>query len=79
MKLNLTRPLAFFDLETTGTNIAKDRIIQIFILKVHPNGQGREPQLSGKSGTSHSQRCQQTHGNYRPRRQRRSHIQRNCQ
>ncbi len=44
MKLKLTRPLAFFDLETTGTNIAKDRIIQIFILKVHPNG--KEESLS---------------------------------
>ncbi len=38
MKLNLKRPIVFFDLETTGTNIAKDRIIEIFILKVYPNG-----------------------------------------
>lgn len=38
MQLNLTRPLAFFDLETTGTNVASDRIVEIAILKIHPNG-----------------------------------------
>ena len=38
MKLNLKTPLAFFDLETTGINIAQDRIVEISILKVHPNG-----------------------------------------
>ncbi|MBK7130440.1 MAG: 3'-5' exonuclease [Crocinitomicaceae bacterium] len=37
MQLNLTKPLAFFDLETTGLNISKDRIIEIAILKVHPD------------------------------------------
>jgi DNA polymerase III subunit epsilon len=38
MNLKLTRPLAFFDLETTGVNIATDRIVEISILKIHPNG-----------------------------------------
>ena len=38
MKLNLKRPLAFFDLETTGVNVASDRIVEIAILKVHPDG-----------------------------------------
>ena len=38
MQLNLTRPICFFDLETTGTNVAKDRIVEISILKVFPNG-----------------------------------------
>ena len=33
-KLTLTRPLAFFDVETTGLNIATDRIVEISILKV---------------------------------------------
>lgn len=36
--LNLTKPLAFFDLETTGVNVATDRIVEISILKVHPGG-----------------------------------------
>jgi len=38
MNLNLTKPIIFFDLETTGTNIATDKIIEISILKVFPNG-----------------------------------------
>ncbi|QED37625.1 3'-5' exonuclease [Antarcticibacterium arcticum] len=38
MELKLTRPICFFDLETTGTNLAKDRIVEISILKVFPNG-----------------------------------------
>lgn len=38
MKLNLNRPICFFDLETTGTNVATDRIVEMAILKVHPNG-----------------------------------------
>lgn len=38
MKLNLKNPLIFFDLETTGTNINTDRIVEICYLKVHPNG-----------------------------------------
>lgn len=37
MELNLKKPLAFFDLETTGTDIAKDRIVEISIFKVNPN------------------------------------------
>jgi len=38
MKLNLTRPLAIFDLEATGLNIAKERIVEIAILKINPDG-----------------------------------------
>ena len=38
MLLNITRPIVFFDLETTGVNIVKDRIVEISILKVFPNG-----------------------------------------
>lgn len=38
MKLNLKVPLCFFDLETTGTNITSDRIIEIAVIKVMPSG-----------------------------------------
>jgi DNA polymerase-3 subunit epsilon len=38
MKLNLKNPVVFFDLETTGVNIASDRIVEISYLKVYPNG-----------------------------------------
>lgn len=37
-KLKLTRPLVFFDLETTGVNIATDRIVELSYYKVFPNG-----------------------------------------
>ena len=38
MKLQLTRPVAFIDLETTGTNLATDRIVEIAIVKVNIDG-----------------------------------------
>ena len=38
-KLNLTKPICFFDLETTGINVSKDRIVEIAILKVFPSGE----------------------------------------
>lgn len=38
MKLNLTKPLVVFDLETTGLDLVKDRIIQISYIKVWPDG-----------------------------------------
>ena len=38
MELKLTRPICFFDLETTGIDVAKDRIVEIAIFKVFPNG-----------------------------------------
>lgn len=37
--LKLDRPLAFFDLETTGVNPVKDRIVEIAVVKLHPDGQ----------------------------------------
>ena len=39
MQLNLRNPLVFFDLETTGIDIAKDRIVEISMVKVMPNGE----------------------------------------
>ncbi len=38
MQLNLKNPLVFLDLETTGTNIVTDRIVEISYLKIYPNG-----------------------------------------
>ena len=38
MKLNLKRPIIFFDLETTGLDIAKDRIVELCYIRVEPNG-----------------------------------------
>jgi DNA polymerase-3 subunit epsilon len=39
MKLNLKVPLCFLDLETTGVNISQDRILEIAVIKVMPNGE----------------------------------------
>lgn len=36
--LHLKRPLVIFDLETTGTDLSKDRIVEIAMIKVHPDG-----------------------------------------
>ena len=42
MKLNLVKPIIFFDLETTGTDISKDRIVEICYIKVFPDGREME-------------------------------------
>jgi DNA polymerase-3 subunit epsilon len=39
MKLNLKNPLLFFDIESTGLNVASDRIVEICAIKVLPNGE----------------------------------------
>lgn len=38
MNLQLTRPLVFIDLETTGTNLSHDRIVEIAIIRLNPDG-----------------------------------------
>lgn len=38
MDLNLKKPIVFFDIEATGLNVVNDRIVEISLLKVHPNG-----------------------------------------
>lgn len=45
MNLNLTKPLIVFDLETTGLDLVKDRIIQISYIKVYPDGREERENL----------------------------------
>ena len=45
MKLNLTRPLVVFDLETTGLDLVNDRIIQISYIKIYPDGKEERENL----------------------------------
>ncbi len=42
MELNLKKPIIFFDLETTGTNTVTDRIVEISMIKIMPNGEEHE-------------------------------------
>lgn len=42
MELKLTKPIIFFDLETTGVNFQTDRIVELSYIKVHPNGKEEE-------------------------------------
>ena len=39
MQLNLKKPIVFFDLETTGVDILHDRIVEISLIKIMPDGQ----------------------------------------
>ena len=55
MQLNLRNPLVFFDLETTGINIVKDRIVEISYVKVFPNGK-EETKTPDKSRYAYSPR-----------------------
>ena len=45
MKLNLTKPLVIFDLETTGLDLVRDRIIQLSYIKVYPDGKEERENL----------------------------------
>lgn len=45
MNLQLTRPLVFFDLETTGLNVGKDKIVEICLLKVYPDATQEEKNI----------------------------------
>lgn len=42
MKIAEQRPIVFFDLETTGTNITTDRIVELSVIKIHPDGEREE-------------------------------------
>lgn len=42
MNIHLERPIVFFDLETTGTNVSRDRIVEIYAKKILPNSQEEE-------------------------------------
>lgn len=56
MKLNLKKPLIIFDLETTGLDFIKDRIIQMSYIKVSPDGTEVRKNLLCQSGKTNSTR-----------------------
>lgn len=64
MKLNLKNPLVFFDLETTGTNINSDRIVEICYLKVYPNGNEESKTMRINPGMHIPEAASAIHGIY---------------
>lgn len=60
----LQRPLLFFDLETTGTETAKDRIVQIGMVKVHPNGKRESKEWLVNPGIAIPVEASTVHGIY---------------
>ena len=64
MKLNLKNPLVFFDLETTGTNINSDRIVEICYLKVYPNGNEESKTMRINPGMHIPEASSAVHGIY---------------
>ena len=62
MDLKLTTPIVFFDLETTGINIAKDRIVEISLLKVFPNGTEEQKTTRVNPGMPIPPRASAIHG-----------------
>ena len=64
MKLNLTCPVVFFDLEMTGTDINKDRIVEICYLKVWPNGNEDAHTMRINPGMHIPEESSKVHGIY---------------
>ena len=64
MKLHLDRPIVFFDLETTGVDVVKDRIVEICLLKVYPNGNEEARTLRINPGMHIPEEASKVHGIY---------------
>ena len=64
MKLNLTRPIIFFDLETTGIDVAKDRIVELCYIKVFPNGNEESKTMRINPGMHIPEASSEIHGIY---------------
>lgn len=62
MALNLQRPLAFFDLETTGVKVGKDRIVQIAIVRAMPDGARERWECLVNPGVPIPKEASQVHG-----------------
>ena len=64
MKLKLEYPIVFFDLETTGVDIANDRIVEICLLKVFPNGNEESKVMRINPGIHIPEDASKVHGIY---------------
>ena len=64
MKLNLKKPIIFFDLETTGINVSTDRIVEICYIKVMPNGNELSRNMRINPGMHIPEEASAVHGIY---------------
>ena len=64
MKLNLQNPIIFFDLETTGVDVAKDRIVELCYIKVFPNGNEESKSMRLNPGMPIPPKASEVHGIY---------------
>jgi DNA polymerase-3 subunit epsilon len=64
MFINLTRPLVFFDLETTGVNTTNDRIIEIYLIKLFPDGKEEQRRFLINPGIPIPEQASKIHGIY---------------
>ncbi|MFV0366080.1 MAG: exonuclease domain-containing protein [Mangrovibacterium sp.] len=64
MKLNLKNPIIFFDLETTGIDVSKDRIVEIALIKVLVNGEEEVKELRINPGVPIPAESSAVHGIY---------------
>jgi DNA polymerase-3 subunit epsilon len=64
MKLNLKNPIIFFDLETTGVDVSKDRIVEICYIKVMPNGNESSHTMRINPGMHIPEQASAVHGIY---------------
>jgi DNA polymerase-3 subunit epsilon len=62
MKLNLSRPIIFFDLETTGLTIGKDHIVELCYIRIEPNGNERAETLRFNPGMPISKEASEVNG-----------------
>jgi len=62
MRLNLKNPIIFFDLETTGINIASDRIVEISYLKIDLNGNEQSKTMRVNPGMAIPEKSTEIHG-----------------
>ena len=64
MKLQLTRPIIFFDIEATGLKISSDRIVELCFIKVYPNGNEESQVIRFNPGTHISAEASAVNGIY---------------
>ncbi len=60
----MANPIVFFDLETTGINIVKDRVVEISVLKVMPNGKEEQKTIRVNPGMHIPEEASKVHGIY---------------